>query len=86
MPCLPKRGFLRISDKLCSREMLMTEPALHGAILGECLESLCCGNGNGDEDSEESQSQNPQVSTNVTVNAKVQIYKHECVNILKIVL
>ncbi len=59
----------------------MTEPALHGAILGECLESLCCGNGNGDEDSEESQSQNPQVSTNVTVNAKVQIYKHECVNI-----
>lgn len=59
MPCLPKHGFLRISDKLCYRETLMTEPALHGAILGECLESLCCGNGDRDVDSEESQITEP---------------------------
>lgn len=81
LSCLPKRGFLRISDELCYRETLMTEPSLHGAILGESLESLCCGNRDGHVDSEESRSQNLQVSTNVTVNAKVQIYKHESGNI-----
>lgn len=53
---------------LCYRETLMTEPALHGAIPGECLESRCCGNRGGDQ--EKNRSQNPQVSTNVTVNAK----------------
>lgn len=53
---LCKLGFLwKIPDKcpvLCYRETLMTEPALHGAILGERLESWCCGNRGGDVDKE----------------------------------
>lgn len=53
---LSKLGFLwKISDKhpvLCYRETLITEPALHGAILGERLESWCCGNRGGVVDQE----------------------------------
>ncbi len=75
--CLPERGFLRISDKLCYRETLMTEPALHGAILGEWFGELVLWNGDWRRGLRREPITEPASLDERHCQCKVQIYKHD---------